>query len=119
MPVYMRHKKYGKTSRRRDLTERLDDIEGLLEELLARSDPSPRDTTIKTVSPYFRKFSDRVLVGHQAKLNSDALQCYSSRTLVYLPENIDCSFMFPRAALEDSTPLLVYQTLNSHVRDDP
>jgi hypothetical protein len=69
MPVYMPHKKYGKASRRRDLTERLDDIEGLLEELLARTDPSPRDTTIKTVSPYFRKFSDRarLLAGPRAK----------------------------------------------------
>jgi hypothetical protein len=47
-----------------------------------------------------------LLVEHQAKLYSDALQCYSYRTLIYLPESIDCSFMFPRAALEDSTPLL-------------
>jgi hypothetical protein len=69
MPVYMRHKKYGKTSRRRNLTERLDDIEGLLEELLARTDPSPRATTIKTGSPYFRKFLDRarLLAGPRAK----------------------------------------------------
>jgi hypothetical protein len=47
-----------------------------------------------------------VLVEHQAKLNSDALQCYSCRTLVYLHESIDCSFIFLRAAPEDSTPLL-------------
>jgi hypothetical protein len=46
-----------------------------------------------------------LLVEYQAKLYSDALR-YSSRTLVYLPESIDCSFMFPKAALEDSTPLL-------------
>jgi hypothetical protein len=47
-----------------------------------------------------------LLVEHQAKLNSNALQCYSCRTLVYLHESIDCSFMFLRAAPEDSTPLL-------------
>jgi hypothetical protein len=47
-----------------------------------------------------------LLVEYQAKLYSDALQCYSSRTLVYLHESIDCSFMFLRAAPEDSTALL-------------
>jgi len=69
MTVYIRHKKYGKTSRRRDLTERLDDIEGLLEELLARTNPSTRDTITTTGSPYFRKFLDRAksLAGSRAK----------------------------------------------------
>jgi len=59
MTVYIRHKKSGKTSRRRDLTERLDDIEGLLEELLARTGPSTRDTIATTRPPYFRKLLDR------------------------------------------------------------
>jgi hypothetical protein len=47
-----------------------------------------------------------MLVEHQAKLDSNALQCYSSRTLIYSHESIDCSFMFLRAILEDSTPHL-------------
>ena len=71
MTVYIRHKKCGKvkTSRRRDLTERLDDIEGLLEELLARTNLSTRDTITTTGSPYFRKFLDRAksLAGSRAK----------------------------------------------------
>jgi hypothetical protein len=69
MPVCIRQKKYSKAGRRRDLMERLDGIEGLLEELLARTGPSPRDTIIKTGSPYFLKFLDRArsLAGSRAK----------------------------------------------------
>jgi len=69
MPVYIRRRNYGKTSRRRDLTERLDDIEGLLEELLARIDHSARDTITTTGPPYFRKFLDKakLLAGSRVK----------------------------------------------------
>jgi hypothetical protein len=61
-------------------------------------------TALHIFKPYWS--SGLLLVEHQAKLYSDALQCYSSRTLVYLHDSIDCSFMFPRTVLEDSTPLL-------------
>lgn len=59
MPAYLRRKGLSKVGRRRDLTERLEDIEMLLEELLARSNPSVPASIGASRPRYMQRFVDR------------------------------------------------------------
>lgn len=60
---------YGRVVRRRDLTERLDDMEVMMKQLLALAGSSPREKPVRSGSKYARRLLDRAK--HFANLSSN------------------------------------------------
>jgi len=58
MPLCVR-RPYGRVVRRRDLTERLDDMEVMMKQLLALAGSSPREKPVRSGSKYARRLLDR------------------------------------------------------------
>lgn len=58
MPFCVR-RPYGKITRRRDLTERLDDMEVMLKQLLVLAGSSPREKSVPSGRKYARRLLDR------------------------------------------------------------
>lgn len=58
MPLCVR-RSYGRVSKRRDLTERLDDMEVMLKQLLVLAGSSPREKPVRASTKYARRLLDR------------------------------------------------------------
>lgn len=58
MPVYVR-RAYGRVGKHRDLTERLDDMEVMLKQLLVLTGSPPREKPVRASTKYARRLLDR------------------------------------------------------------
>jgi hypothetical protein len=58
MPLCVR-RPYGRVVKRRDLTERLDDMEVMMKQLLVLAGSSPREQPVRSGSKYARRLLDR------------------------------------------------------------
>jgi hypothetical protein len=58
MPLCVR-RSYGRVGKRRDLTERLDDMEVMLKQLLVLTGSPPREKPVRASTKYARRLLDR------------------------------------------------------------